>query len=197
VNRRVAITGLGAVTPLGVGAETMSSRWVAGDSGIEDGLGRCREFEPTDHMSRREARRADRFTQLALVASDEAMQEAGWEEEPPFDSTRIGCVIGTGIGGIATIEEQHTILGERGAGAMSPLCVPQMMANAASGAVAIRHGLRGECYGTVSACAAGAQAIGAGMRMVERGDVEPCVVGCSEAFVTPGPIEACAGMRAT
>jgi 3-oxoacyl-[acyl-carrier-protein] synthase II len=197
VNRRVAITGIGAVTPLGVGAETMSSRWVAGDSGIEDGLGRCREFEPTDHMSRREARRADRFTQLALVASDEAMQEAGWEEEPPFDSTRIGCVIGTGIGGIATIEEQHTILGERGPGAMSPLCVPQMMANAASGAVAIRHGLRGECYGTVSACAAGAQAVGAGMRMVERGDVDACVVGGAEAGVTPLAIAAFAGMGAT
>jgi 3-oxoacyl-[acyl-carrier-protein] synthase II len=197
MNRRVAITGVGAVTPLGVGAETMSSRWAAGDSGIDDGLGRCREFEPTDHMSRREARRADRFTQLALVASDEAMTQAGWEDEPPYDSTRIGCVIGTGIGGIATIEEQHTILGERGPGAMSPLCVPQMMANAASGAVAIRHGLRGECYGTVSACAAGAQAIGAGMRMVERGDVDACIVGGAEAGVTPLAIAAFAGMGAT
>jgi 3-oxoacyl-[acyl-carrier-protein] synthase II len=197
VSRRVAITGIGAVTPLGIGAEVLSARWKAGESGIEDGLGRCREFEPTDHMSRREARRADRFTQLAVVAADEAMAQAGWGEEPPYDRTRIGCVIGTGIGGIATIEEQHTILTERGAGAMSPLCVPQMMANAASGAVAIRHGLRGECYGTVSACAAGAQAIGAGMRMVERGDVSACVVGGAEAAVTPLSIAAFAGMGAT
>ncbi len=197
MKRTVAITGLGAVTPLGVGASTLSERWTAGESGIEDGLGRCRDFEPTEHMTRREARRADRFTQLAVVAADEALAQAGWGEEPPYDTTRIGCVIGTGIGGISTIEEQHTILSERGAGAMSPLCVPQMMANAASGAVAIRHGLRGECYGTVSACAAGAQAIGAGMRMVERGDVDACVVGGSEAGVTPLAIAAFAGMGAT
>ncbi len=194
---RVAITGLGAVTPLGVGASTLSDRWAAGESGIADGVGRCRDFEPTDHMSRREARRADRFTQLAVVAADEAMTQAGWGDEPPYDTTRIGCVIGTGIGGISTIEEQHTILGERGPGAMSPLCVPQMMANAAAGAVAIRHGLRGECYGTVSACAAGAQAIGAGLRLVERGDVDACVVGGSEAGVTPLAIAAFAGMGAT
>ena len=80
---------------------------------------------------------------------------------------------------------------------MSPLCVPQMMPNAAAGAVAMRHGLRGECYGTVSACAAGAQAIGAGMRMVERGDVAACVVGGAEAGVTPLAIAAFAGMGAT
>jgi len=197
VRRAVAITGLGAVTPLGVGAQTLSDRWQAGESGIEDGLGRCREFDPTEHMSRREARRADRFTQFAVTAADEAIAQAGWDPDPPYDPDRIGCVIGTGIGGIATIEEQHAILGERGAGAMSPLCVPQMMANAGAGAVAIRHRLRGECYGTVSACAAGAQAIGAGMRMVERGDVDACVVGGAEAGVTPLGIAAFAAMGAT
>ena len=73
MTREVVITGVGAVTPLGIGATTLIERWIAGESGIEDGLGRCRDFEPTDHMTRREARRADRFTQLALVAADEAM----------------------------------------------------------------------------------------------------------------------------
>jgi 3-oxoacyl-[acyl-carrier-protein] synthase II len=106
-------------------------------------------------------------------------------------------VIGTGIGGIATIEEQHIVLRERGAAAMSPLCVPQMMPNAAAGAVAMRHGLRGECYGTVSACAAGAQAVGAGVRMVERGDARACVVGGTEAGMTPLAIAAFDGMGAT
>ena len=197
MSRDVVITGLGAVTPLGVGAPTLIERWTAGESGIEDGLGRCRDFEPTDHLSRREARRADRFTQLALVAAQEAIEDAGWDDSPPYEDRDIGCVIGTGIGGIATIEDEHQILREQGAAAMSPLCVPQMMPNAAAGAVAMRHGLRGECYGTVSACAAGAQAVGAGMRMVERGDVSACVVGGTEAGVTPLAIAAFEKMGAT
>ncbi|HEX5955532.1 MAG TPA: beta-ketoacyl-ACP synthase II [Solirubrobacterales bacterium] len=197
MTRDVVITGLGAVTPLGVGAPTLIERWTAGESGIEDGLGRCRDFEPTDHISRREARRADRFTQLALVAAQEAIDDAGWDPDPPYEDTDIGCVIGTGIGGIATIEDQHIVLRERGEAAMSPLCVPQMMPNAAAGAVAMRHGLRGECYGTVSACAAGAQAVGAGLRMVERGEVSACVVGGAEAGVTPLAIAAFGKMGAT
>ena len=197
MTRDVVITGLGAVTPLGVGAPTLIERWTAGESGIEDGLGRCRDFDPTDHISRREARRADRFTQLALVAAQEAIDDAGWDGEQPYEDTDIGCVIGTGIGGISTIEDQHIVLRERGEAAMSPLCVPQMMPNAAAGAVAMRHGLRGECYGTVSACAAGAQAVGAGLRMVERGDVSACVVGGAEAGVTPLAIAAFGKMGAT
>jgi 3-oxoacyl-[acyl-carrier-protein] synthase II len=197
VTRDVVITGVGAVSPLGVGARTLIERWTAGESGIADGVGRCSDFEPTDFMTRREARRADRFTQLALAAAGEALAQAGWDDALPYDGTEVGCVIGTGIGGIATIEDQHSVLLERGAGAMSPLCVPQMMPNAAAGAVAMRYGLRGECYGTVSACAAGAQAIGAGMRMVERGDVAACVVGGTEAGVTPLSVAAFAGMGAT
>jgi 3-oxoacyl-[acyl-carrier-protein] synthase II len=197
MSREVVITGLGAVTPLGVGSRTLSDRWAAGESGIDDGLARCVDFDPTDHMSRREARRADRFTQFAIAAADEALAEAGWGEEGPYDGTEVGCVIGTGIGGIATIEDQHLVLGERGESAMSPLCVPQMMPNAAAGAIAMRHGLRGECYGTVSACAAGAQAIGAGMRMVERGDARACVVGGTEAGITPLAMAAFDRMGAT
>jgi 3-oxoacyl-[acyl-carrier-protein] synthase II len=197
VSRDVVITGLGAVTPLGVGARTLFERWAGGDSGIEEGLARCGDFDPTDHMSRREARRADRFTQFAIAAADEALAEAGWDEQGPYDGTEVGCVIGTGIGGIATIEEQHLVLGDRGESAMSPLCVPQMMPNAAAGGIAMRHGLRGECYGTVSACAAGAQAIGVGMRMVERGDAVACVVGGTEAGITPLAVAAFDRMGAT
>ena len=197
MTREVVITGVGAVTPLGVGARTLFESWAAGESGIEEGQGRCRGFDPTEHMSRREARRADRFTQFAVAASDEALAEAGWDGDGAYEGAEVGCVIGTGIGGIATIEEQHTVLGEQGQSAMSPLCVPQMMPNAAAGAVAMRHGLKGECYGTVSACAAGAQAIGAGMRMVERGDVRACVVGGTEAGVTPLAVAAFDKMGAT
>jgi 3-oxoacyl-[acyl-carrier-protein] synthase II len=92
VTRRVAITGIGAVTPLGVGASALHERWSAGESGIEDGLGRCLEFEPTDHLTRRQVRRTDRFTQLALVAAAEAISQAGLDEAP-YDSGEIGSVM--------------------------------------------------------------------------------------------------------
>jgi 3-oxoacyl-[acyl-carrier-protein] synthase II len=197
VTQRVAITGIGAVTPLGVGAETLIDRWSAGESGIADGLGCCREFEPTEHLSTKEARRADRFTQLAILACDEALTQAGWADGPSVDPDRVGCVMGTGIGGIGTIEAQLDVLRERGAEAVSPLAVPMLMANAASGVVAMRHGLKGQCYGTVSACAAGAHAIGAGLRMVQHGDVAACLVGGAEAGITPLAQAAFVGMGAT
>jgi 3-oxoacyl-[acyl-carrier-protein] synthase II len=176
----------------------MFDRWAAGESGIADGLARCDEFEASEHLSRREARRSARFTQIALVSALEALADAGWGgEDPPVDPARIGCVIGTGIGGLPTIEEQHDKLNQRGPAAISPLCIPTMMANAASGAIAIRHGFKGQCYGTVSACAAGAQAVGAGMRMVQSGDADVCVVGGTESAITPLGIAAFAGMGAT
>ncbi|MGH2982911.1 MAG: beta-ketoacyl-[acyl-carrier-protein] synthase family protein [Solirubrobacterales bacterium] len=196
MSRRVAITGVGAVTPLGVGAPALYARWVAGESGIEEGLGRCADFEPTDHLTRRQARRTDRFTQLALVAAAEAIAAAGIGEGS-YDPAEVGCVIGTGIGGLATIEEEHATLRDRGQGAVSPLCVPQMMANAAAGTLAIEHDLRGQCFGTVSACAAGAHAVGAAARMVEHGDAIACVAGGSEAAITPLAMAAFSEMGAT
>jgi 3-oxoacyl-[acyl-carrier-protein] synthase II len=184
---RVVITGVGAVTPLGVGARTLFERWAAGESGIEDGAGRCSDYDPSEHLSRKEARRADRFTQLALVACDEAMQQAGWlgGDELPYDPGRVGCVIGTGIGGIETLEGAHDVLRDQGAGRVSPLAIPLMMSNAAPAALAMKHGLRGECFGTVSACAAGAHAIGIAARMVATGDAEAVICGGSEASLTP------------
>jgi 3-oxoacyl-[acyl-carrier-protein] synthase II len=195
VSRRVAITGIGAVTPLGVGAHALIEGWAAGRSGIADGLGRCADFEPGDHLSVKEARRADRFTQLALVAGDEAIGQAGLDGADAAED--IGCVIGTGIGGIGTIEDQHAVLRDRGPGAVSALAVPLMMANAASGVLAMKHRLGGQVFGTVSACAAGAHAIGTGMRMVRHGDAAACVVGGSEAGLTPLAEAAFAGMGAT
>ena len=91
-------------------------------------------------------RRADRFTQFALVASDEALKEAGWDGELPYDATRIGCIIGTGIGGIGTLTHNHQVLLEQGANKVSPLSIPLMMGNAGAGAVAMRHGLRGPSF---------------------------------------------------
>ncbi len=197
MSRRVAVTGLGAITPLGVGVDALIDRWSAGESGIEDGLGTCRDFDPDELLTRKEVRRADRFTQLALAACREAAEQAGWEDGPPSDPGRVGCILGTGIGGIGTIEEQLDKLRDKGAEAVSPLAVPLMMANAASGVVAMSHGLKGQCYGTVSACAAGAHAIGTGMRMIQHGDAEACIVGGSEAGLTSLAKAAFAGMGAS
>jgi len=160
MTRSVVITGVGAVTPLGVGARTLHERWTAGVSGIEDGYGRATEFEPKEHLSVKEVRRSDRFTQLALAAAREALEDAGWDDGPPVDPDRAASVIGTGIGGIGTLEANHIILRDEGADRISPLSIPLLMANAASGVVAMKHDLRGQSFGTVSACAAGAHAIG-------------------------------------
>ena len=197
MTRRVVVTGIGAVTPLGVGAEPLIERWSAGECAIVDGIGSCTGFDAAQLLDRRTARRADRFTQLALVAADEALAQAGWNGEPTLAAERTGCVIGTGIGGIATIEDQRDVLRDRGPSAVSPLAVPLLMSNAASGAVAMRHGLKGQCYGTVSACAAGAHAVGAGLRMIQQGDADACVVGGAESALTPLARAAFASMAAT
>ena len=181
--REVVITGVGAVTPLGVGARTLHERWSAGRSGIESGEGACDEFEPTDFMSRKEVRRADRFSQLALAAAAEAFAEAGWDHALPYDPDRIGSVIGTGIGGIATIEGNHDTL-LRGQGQVSPLTIPLMMGNAGAAALSLRHNLQGPVFGVMSACAAGAHAIGTAARLIQHGDADAVVTGGSEAALT-------------
>jgi 3-oxoacyl-[acyl-carrier-protein] synthase II len=202
MRRRVVITGVGAVTPLGLGARTLFSRWAAGEVGIADGEAACPWFDPGAVLGTKLARRTDRFAQFALVASDEALADAGWggpgeasgfgaagvpgsaPTSPPYDPARIGCVIGTGIGGIGTIETQQDILRERGPGRVSPLSVPLLMSNAAAGTVAMRHGLHGQSYGVTSACAAGAHAIGSAVRMIQAGDADAVVTGGAEAALT-------------
>jgi 3-oxoacyl-[acyl-carrier-protein] synthase II len=181
----VVVTGVGAVTPLGAGAPALYERWAAGVVGIEDGEGRCRDFVATDHLSVKDARRADRFTQLALVASIEALADAGWEGGLPYDAMAVGSIVGTGIGGIGTIEANDLLLFENGPKAVSPLAVPLMMGNAAAAAVSMRHGLRGPCFGTVSACSSGADAIGTAMRTIRYGDALAVVAGGAEAALTP------------
>jgi 3-oxoacyl-[acyl-carrier-protein] synthase II len=184
VKRRVLITGLGAVSPLGVGARPLHERWAQGVVGIEDGAGACRDFAPADFLSVKEARRLDRFAQFAVVASDEALAQAGWDGGLPYDPLRIACVVATGIGGIATVEANHDAMRDRGAERVSPLGIPMYMPNAAPAAVAMRHGLRGQSYGIVSACASGAHALGSAMRMIQYGDADAVVAGGAEATLT-------------
>jgi 3-oxoacyl-[acyl-carrier-protein] synthase II len=185
MKREVVVTGIGAVTPLGVGARTLHERWCAGSSGIESGEGAASEFEPTDHLTVKEARRADRFTQFAMVAGDEAVAEAGWDGELPYDPSRIDVVIGTGIGGIGTLERGKEILMEQGARKVPPLSIPLMMSNAAPAALSMRYKLLGNSFGIVSACSAGAHAIGEAARKIAYGDADAVMTGGSEASLTP------------
>ena len=185
MRRRVVITGLGAVTPLGVGAETLYSRWAAGDCGIFDGAGACTDFEPSEVLSVKEIRRLDRFSQLALVAAGEAIEDAGWNGDLPYDPMRLGCILATGIGGIQTIELQHDVLRDRGPARMSPLGIPAQMPNAAAAAVSMKFGLKGQMYSVVSACSSGAHAIGCALRMIQYDDADAVVVGGAEATLTP------------
>ena len=182
--RRVVVTGLGAVTPLGIGAQPLHERWAAGEVGIVDGAGTCTDFEPKDFLSVKEIRRLDRFSQLGIVAADEAIEQAGWNGELPYDSMRIGCIIATGIGGIETVETQHDVMRDRGAKMVSPLGIPLYMPNAGAAAVSMKHGLQGQMYGLVSACSGGAHAIGSALRMIQYGDADAVVAGGAEAALT-------------
>jgi 3-oxoacyl-[acyl-carrier-protein] synthase II len=185
VRRAVVITGVGVVSPLGVGAEALIDRWTAGVSGIEEGLGRCSDFDPAALLSRKQVHRSDRFTQLALTAAHEAVASAGWRDELPYPPERVGCIVGTGVGGIETFTTQQTTLDERGVAACSPLGIPMMMPNAASGAVAMQFGLTGPNWCVASACAAGAHAIGTAVRLVQIGEIDAAVTGGAEAGITP------------
>ncbi len=198
MTRRVVITGVGAVTPLGVGAEPLIERWSAGECGIEDGFGRCLDFDPLDFLSKKEARRADRFTQMAIAAGQEAVaQSFGSDGELPYDPYRVGCVIATGIGGLVSLEREQAKLIESGPKAVSPLAVPLMMGNAASAAVSMRHGLQGQTYGVVSACAAGSHALGDASRIIRAGDADAVVTGGAEACITGVATAAFGAMEAT
>jgi len=181
----VVVTGVGAVTPLGVGARTLHERWSAGASGIRDGEAPCADFDPSDFLSTKEARRADRFTQLAIAACAEALTDAGWERQLPYEAGRVGCVLGTGIGGIATLIDGQDALRERGAESVSPLAVPLMMSNAGAAALSMRHGLRGPSFAVSTACASGANALGSALRMLQSGEVDAVIAGGSEAGLTP------------
>jgi 3-oxoacyl-[acyl-carrier-protein] synthase II len=175
----IAITGVGAVTPLGMGAEELFSEWLAGRSAIVDGEARC-GFDPADFLSRREARNADRFAALAIVAAEEAIEQAGWREQAP-DPERTACVIATAAGGMHALEEERTRLVDSGPAAVSPLGVTRQMANSAAAMLSIRHGWTGESFGLVSACAAGTQAVGAGVRMIRCGAADAAVVGGADS----------------
>jgi 3-oxoacyl-[acyl-carrier-protein] synthase II len=181
-HRRVVVTGLGVVSPLGMGANALIDRWCDGESGIRDGLGACRHFEPSDLFSKKEIKRYDRFTQFAVLAADEALEMAGWKEGGlPLAGDRVGCVIGTGNGGTETMTAGWHDITAGGKSAVSALLVPRAMGNAASAFLALRHGLEGPSHAVASACSSGIDAIVDGVRMLRLGETDAMVVGGAEA----------------
>lgn len=194
--RRVVITGLGCVTALGENADDLFSALCAGKSGIDNIEsfdvsdypvkfgGEVKNFEVGKYIDVREAKRMDRFTQFAVAASKQAVEDSGIDLSQ-IDLDRFGVITGTGIGGIKEIEEQHIRLRDKGPRKVSPFCVPRLMGNAASGNIAIMYGLRGPNIGVVSACASGTHAIGEAFCNILAGRSDIVLTGGSEAAVTP------------
>ncbi len=186
--RRVVITGLGAVSPLGVGARTLHERWAAGESGIttKDGEagGYCEAYDPAEHLTVKEARRLDRFAQFAVVAADEALAHAGWTGALPYDPMRIGLILATGIGGFTTVESQLLTMFQKGPERVSPLGIPMYMPNSAAAAISMRHGIQGQSYAIASACSSSGHGIGLAARMIQYGDADAVVTGGAEATLT-------------
>ena len=194
--RRVVVTGMGAVTPLGLDVASSWAGVVAGRSAVvpistfdTTGYpcriaGEVRGFDPTDYIDAKDARRTDRFVQFSLVATQEALRDADLEvTEERADLT--GVYIGTGIGGLITLTEQIKVLDERGVRRVSPFFVPMMIADMASGQVSIDVGARGPNMGIVSACASGAHAIGEAYEVIRRGDAEAMITGGTEGSIIP------------
>lgn len=189
--RRVAVTGLGVISSAGIGIEAFWRGLLApqpqGNRAVPD-------FDPTPYFDNpKEVRRADRYMQFALAAAAEALQQAG---DLRADPDRIGVWIGTGVGGIATLEEQIIVRHEKGERRVSPFLVPMMMANAAAAAVSMKYGFQGPCENTVTACAAGTQSIGNAARLIQDGRCDIVVTGGSEASLTPTSIAGFANMTA-
>jgi 3-oxoacyl-[acyl-carrier-protein] synthase II len=203
--RRVVVTGIGPVTPIGTGVEAFWDGVTTGRNGVQrisrfptDDLpvsvaGDVLDFDPAAWLDPKEIRRTDRFSHYAIAAGKLAWEDAGAPEVP---SERGGVVFGTGIGGLETILIQHSVLLEKGPGRVSPFMVPALMANAAAGHLAMKFGLTGPNYCTVSACASSNHAIGEGMRLIRDGYLDLCIAGGSEAATLPLTVAAFSQMTA-
>jgi 3-oxoacyl-[acyl-carrier-protein] synthase II len=204
--RRVVVTGLGGVSPFGVSVPVLWDGVVSGRSGIRTLEhfdhsafdvhfgGYCADFDPSKYLDARRAKRMDRFTQFALVATQEAVRQAGLEGK--FDPTRVGVILGTGIGGLREIEEQHIRLLQKGPDKVSAFTIPKLMANAGSGTIAIEFGFRGVNTCVSTACASAGNAMADAFYAIRRGDADVVITGGAEAAVTPLGIAAFAAMKA-
>jgi len=178
----VVVTGRGVVSSIGESPDAFFDALLAKRSGIADGIGACADFDPEVAMSPKEARRSDRYTQLAVAAAAQAVEEAGVPDG--IDPERLGVIVGTGVGGLVTLQAECQAWLEGGDRAVSPHFVPMMMPNAAAGTIAIKIGARGPGFSVSSACATGGHAIGEAMRMIDRGEADAVIAGGTEAALT-------------
>ncbi|MBK8098443.1 MAG: beta-ketoacyl-ACP synthase II [Planctomycetes bacterium] len=193
--RRVVITGMGAISSLGLDLPTTWHNLLSGESGagpitrFDTGKHTCKfacevwNWETERYFPKTESKRLEKFTQYFLVASDEAMKHSGLDMTR-VDRPRAGCILGTGIGGIHEIEASKVLQIERGADRISPFFIPKIMANAMAGQAAIRYGMQGTCYVTSSACASASHAIGMALRTIQWGEADVMLTGGSEAATT-------------
>ena len=207
MKKRVVITGLGVVSPVGSDVETFWKNITSGKSGIgritkfdPTGFpvqiaGEVKDFDPLKYFDKKEIRRLDPFIQFAVAAADQAVKQAGIDSDD-IDKERVGVFIGSGIGGLNTTEEQHRILLEKGPRRVSPYCVPMEIINMASGMVSIRFGFKGPNISVVTACATGTHAIGEAYRAIQYGDADVAVAGGAESCITPLAVAGFAAARA-
>jgi 3-oxoacyl-[acyl-carrier-protein] synthase II len=178
----VVVTGRGVVSSIAESPDAFFEALLAKRSGIADGIGACVDFDPESAMSPKDARRADRYTQLAVAAAAQAAEEAGLPDG--VDPQRLGVLVGTGVGGLVTLQAECEAWLEGGDRAVSPHFVPMMMPNAAAGTIAMRVGAQGPGFSVSSACATGGHAIGEATRMIDRGEVDAVIAGGTEAALT-------------
>ena len=207
MGKRVVVTGMGVISPIGTGLNKFWEALISGASGVDritqfdasdykvQIAGEVKDFNVGDYIDKKEARRMDRFVQFAVAASKIAIDDAGLDLNNE-DSERIGVVIGSGIGGISTVFEQSKILLERGPGRVSPLTVPMKIINMASGQVAMAFGFKGFNSSVVTACASSNNAIGDSFRLLKNGELDVIVTGGTEAAIVPISIAGFSAMKA-
>jgi len=208
MKRRVVVTGMGTITPVGNDVATTWRSLIEGKSGTAPitkfdatkfpvrFAAEVKDFDPLKYMDRKEAKRADQYTQYAVAGARQAMENAGLVERNGMDPDRIGVIIGSGIGGLKSFEEQHDVYRERGVGKISPFFIPMFIADIAAGIVSMQWNAKGPNYATVSACATSAHAIGDAFRTIQYGDADIMITGGAEATVTPMAIGGFANMKA-
>ena len=208
MKRRVVVTGLGAISPVGNDVATTWRSLVEGRSGAAPitkfdasqfpvrFAAEVKNFDALDFMDRKEAKRADHYTQYAVAAAVQAMADAGFADGNGYDREQTGVILGSGIGGLKSFEEQHDVYRARGPSKISPFFIPMFIADIAAGIVSMRFNARGPNYATVSACATSAHAIGDAYRAIQYGDAEVMITGGAEATVTPMAIGGFANMKA-
>ncbi len=205
--RRVVITGLGAVSPFGVGVDKLWNSLVEGKSGISTSesidiskhvvkiSGEVKDFDPEQYLDPKESKRMDRFIQFAMVAADEAIADAKLEEVHDVDPYRIGVMVSSAAGGFRTFEENHKRILEKGPNKCSPFTIPMMIVNMPSGRISIKYGYKGVNKVVVSACATGTHTIGDAFRTIQYGDADIVIAGGTEATICDVGIGAFASAR--